>query len=468
MKRCVYCQGRVIPLVGRCLQCHRRQPSAHALQLERGEAPGGSSSNSGPQEAQPSNELHPQLPAESSRRRLSRRTVLKVTGVSGVALGVGVIGREIYLLAQIHTLLTYRGHTAQILAVAWSPDSRWIASTSGAEAQVWEALSGRLLHRFPDARGVESVAWSPDGAYLATGSNDGTASVWQVTTGHKVLIYRGHVQEQALATMAKAGLAEQAERTRMHPASGPPPGIESLAWSPDGTRLISSGFNGTTQVWEALTGKTLLRFGGVQDAYDDGAWSPDGQHVLMRTKRGIERHAATTGVLEFTFSIGFDGINGPASWSPDGRRLAALADTAVDLWDAASGRQVLSFGDQSEIVFSAAWSPDSRRVASAGQDLRVRVWNAATGQTEFIYRGHLNPFKLFFQGDLPPSTDEASQSPGSHRPASAASLLKSARALLPQDTGGSPQGILALAWAPNGRYIASGGSDATVQVWQPG
>lgn len=409
------------------------------------------------------------LPARQTPGYLSRRRLLKVAGIAGVALGVGVMGREVYLLAQNHPLVTYRGHDEQIEVVAWSPDSRWIASTSGAEAQVWEALSGRLLHRLPDERGVESVAWSPDGQYLATGSWDGTASVWQVATGHKVLTYRGHYQEQAVASIPKAGLLEWNEYARLRPSGGRASGISSLAWSPDSTRLISSGYNATTRVWEALTGKTLLRFGGEQGYCEEGAWSPDGQHLMMRTNSGIERRQATTRALEFTFSIGFDGVNGPAAWSPDGRWLATLSDISVDLWDAATGRQLLTYEGHNEYVFIVAWSSDSRRVASAGRTLDVRVWNAANRQTEYIYRGHMNPFQLFFQGGLLPGTADASQSLWSHHRASAASLLKSASALLPQDTGGgSPQGILALAWAPNGHYLASGGSDNTVQVWQPG
>jgi WD40 repeat protein len=467
MNRCVYCQGWVIPLARRCLQCHRRQPSKLVLQAEQGEPSERVLTNVGHEEAQ-LGEMSQPLPASAPQRRLSRRTTLMLAGAAGAALGVGAAGRLVYLLAQIHPLVTYRGHNAQILAVAWSPDSRWMASTSGDEVQVWEALSGRLIHRFPDEQGVESVAWSPDGQYLATGSFDGTASVWQVATGHKLLTYRGHRQGPAFASSPTAGLAERVAQTRLRPVSLPPSGIDTLAWSPDGTRLLSSGFKGTTHVWEALTGKTLLRFGSVFDHYEDGAWSPDGQHLLLNTKRGIERRLATTGALEFTFAINFEGVNGPASWSPDGRWLATLSITPVDLWDAATGRHILTYSGHSEEVFRVVWSPDSRRVASAGYDLDVRVWSASTGQTEYIYRGHMNPFQLFFQGAVLPGTADTSQARSSHNPASAASLLTGVSALLPQDSGGSPHGIRALAWTPNGRYIASGASDNTVQIWQPG
>lgn len=467
MRRCVYCQGQVIPLGGRCRQCHRRQPPAPLLQLEKGEGSTEVLTNSEQGEDLPG-EVRLPLPATPPRRRLSRRTMLKVAGVAGVGLGVGLAGREVYLLAQLHPLLTYRGHDAEIWNLAWSPDSRWIASTSGAEVQVWEALSGRLIHHFPDQQGSESVAWSPDGAYLASGSWDHTISVWQVATGQKVLTYRGHTQEQAFASVPHAALAEWAAHTRLLPSSLRPFGITSLAWSPDGTRLISSGGDDTTQVWEALTGKPLLRFGGIQDYYEAGAWSPDGQHLLIRTKRGIERHLATTGALEFTFSIGSDGVNGPSSWSPNGKWLATLSDTPVDLWDAATGQQVLTYEGHSASVLIVAWSPDSRYVASASADLDVRVWKAANGQTEYVYRGHMNPFQWFFQGGLVPGTTDANQSLWLHSTVSAESLRKIASVMLPHDSGALPVGIRALAWAPNGRYLASGGSDNTVQVWQPG
>lgn len=146
MNRCVYCQGRVIPLFRWCLQCHRRQP---ALQAEPNETSERVLTNVEQEEAQ-LGEVSQPLPANSPQRRLSRRTALKVAGAAGVVLGVGAAGRLASLLAQNHPLVTYRGHDAGIWALAWPSDSHWMASTSGDEAQVWEALSGRLMHRFPD------------------------------------------------------------------------------------------------------------------------------------------------------------------------------------------------------------------------------------------------------------------------------------------------------------------------------
>jgi WD40 repeat protein len=87
-------------------------------------------------------------------------------------------------------VLTYRGHSSWVNAVAWSPDGKLIASGSGNNfdrdsgdntVQVWNASDGSHMFTF---RGhsdrVLSVAWSPDGKRIASGSYDKTVQVWQI------------------------------------------------------------------------------------------------------------------------------------------------------------------------------------------------------------------------------------------------------------------------------------------------
>jgi len=67
---------------------------------------------------------------------------------------------------------------------------------------------------------VLSVAWSPDGRRIASGSWDTTIQVWNVSTGHSMLIYRGHTDI-----------------------------VLALAWSPDGTQIASASVD--VRVWQA-------------------------------------------------------------------------------------------------------------------------------------------------------------------------------------------------------------------------
>jgi eukaryotic-like serine/threonine-protein kinase len=76
-------------------------------------------------------------------------------------------------------MLTYKGHTGEVQALAWSPDSRYLASGSwDGTVQVWNATTGRRRLAFQShADDVASLAWSPDGERIASAA--GNVLVWQ-------------------------------------------------------------------------------------------------------------------------------------------------------------------------------------------------------------------------------------------------------------------------------------------------
>jgi hypothetical protein len=114
--------------------------------------------------------------------------------------------------------------------------------------------------------------------------------------------------------------------------------VKSVAWSPDGNRLLTGSTDGTARVWEAAGGRELLTLKG---------------------------HA---------------GIVYSAAWSPDGARLATASwDGTAKVWDAAGGRELLTLNGHTGAVFSVSWSPDGRRLATRGMD-GVGVWEAADAE----------------------------------------------------------------------------------------
>ncbi len=78
-------------------------------------------------------------------------------------------------------IYTYHGHSDAVLAVAWSPDGRRIASGSNDKTvQVWNAADGGNVYTYHGHfEYVYAVTWSPDGQRIASGSNDKTVQVWQ-------------------------------------------------------------------------------------------------------------------------------------------------------------------------------------------------------------------------------------------------------------------------------------------------
>jgi WD40 repeat protein len=469
MERCIFCQGELDLTTRRCRQCQRLQPGIFppATTSDRSEEPG--DFHSFPEQESAFSESPSLIPEEtrSARRHLSRRTlVLGLAGLVGMGLTGGILGRLIYVLDHQQAHYIYHGHVGEgeIDALAWSPDSQRIAS-GAFSLQIWDALSGSHVHIFPDRKGVDAAAWSSDGKYLASGFWDFTAAIWEVATEKRLLTYRGHLQQSVRASLSQPRLVGVHPKMSLYPATVDVPGVDELAWSRDSTRLFSSGGDGTAQVWEALTGKQLLKFGSQLDFYAGAAWSPDNTHLMMWTRRGIEIHDAISGGLLATYPIANDRVSGPLAYSPDGKYLATIDDQEIHLWDLATGRQILTYRGHSNIVSIVAWSPDSKRLASAGFDLTVQIWDAANGHTEYIYQGHMGLWQKFFSVQAPEGPSLASQTTlaASYLPEEP---LTKQIGLSPQDTVPRSH-ISALAWAPNGRYIASGGSDATVQVWQP-
>ena len=99
----------------------------------------------------------------------------------------GSVGYEEFILAEIspHHIATLEGHGGRGYAVkvSFSPDGETLAAGSGTKIQLWDVATKTNITTIatPDRR-ISSVSFSPDGETLAVGSDDGTVTLWDVTT----------------------------------------------------------------------------------------------------------------------------------------------------------------------------------------------------------------------------------------------------------------------------------------------
>jgi serine/threonine protein kinase len=288
---------------------------------------------------------------------------------------------------------------------------------------------------------VWALAWSPDGQRLASGSFDQSVHTWDVPSLGRIRVYRGH-----------SGL------------------VQVVRWSPDGRLIASGGSDKTVRVWDALSGQCLLTYRGHKRAVTCLDWSPDGQQIASGSEdHSVQVWEAASGNRLFTYRGHQDAVR-TLGWSPNGQRIAAGSDDrTVQVWDVASGILLINYVGHSDWVNALAWSPDGRYLASASKDRTVQVWEAASGRRLIVYSGHRQGV-----GALAWSPDGGRIASGSWDgtvqvwEATSGRLLSTCagQVVSPASSPEAEVVVAALAWSPNGRFIASAGSDMVVQVWQ--
>ncbi|WP_396230656.1 WD40 repeat domain-containing protein [Frankia sp. ACN1ag] len=212
--------------------------------------------------------------------------------------------------------------------------------------------------------------------------------------------------------------------------------VRAVAWSPDGTRLLTASRDSTARIWRLTdtaieVEHVLTARGGVEDA----RWSPDGTTFATAARdRVIRRYAAdgrsldaaerrphpsflravawhpvdprfalvaedtrlTINTAEATVAeLGTDKVLTAVAWSPGGDRLGLGAtDGTVIIVAATEGDDLTELhrlSGHADEICSVAWSADGRRILTASADRSAAVWDAETGARITVLIGHAGP-----------------------------------------------------------------------------
>jgi WD40 repeat protein/serine/threonine protein kinase len=199
-----------------------------------------------------------------------------------------------------------------------------------------------------------------------------------------------------------------------------------------------------------------LRGEGVVSA----VFSPDGERIVTgNTDKTSTVWDAATGKELLTLK-GHSNYITSVAFSPEGQRIVTGSeDHTAKVWDAASGKELLTLTGHSDRVNSVAFSPDGRRIVTGSGDNTAKVWEAAGGKELLTLEGHRTPIFC------------VAYSPDGQRVVTGAwdgkvKVWEAASGRELFTLTGHSSCVRSVAFSPHGRRIVTGSEDHTARVWE--
>lgn len=255
-----------------------------------------------------------------------------------------------------------KGHTAAVVSTCFSPDGKYILSSSYDKTIIlWDANSGIRIRTFKGHKGfLLKAVFSPDGKRIASASYDKTIRIWDIKTGKSLHEYTGHTDN-----------------------------VYSVAFSPDGRNLVSASEDKTIRIWDLKTSECIKILRGHQKMVECAIYSPDGKYIASSSEDAtIKIWDAKSGENLRTLTDHTAHVQS-IDYSPDGLKLvSASRDSTVKIWDAISGKCIQTLRGHSDVVQYARFNNDGHLIASGADDKDVRLWDVSTGACLDILKGH--------------------------------------------------------------------------------
>jgi WD40 repeat protein len=413
-----------------------------------------------------------QVPAPTPRAGLTRRGILNrafkiggavvavggIVGLCSAALNViphgGMHGSAAIYPPSPGTTqqqFVYRGHKGPITALSWSPDATMVASGSAdGTVQVWRSADGVWLYTlsgYTDA--VTSVTWASDrvNVIASAGNDDGTAQVWDALRDHRDLIFHGDGR------------------------------VLALDWKQKSPWIVSGGTDQDIYTWNATTGAKGASYRGHKGNVNTVMWlsragvSAPGLTAVIPAPSPTPTPPPTpmptsppTPTPTPTLSIDYS--NTIASGG---------ADSTVQIWDAVTGRHILTYrghyGAVNGLALVSSQYSSLVTMASASADGTVQIWSIAPQvgtegpMTRTMYRGHhghkVNAVVAFpgisnYYGALIASASDDETVQLWSENAGGAALMSYTAHRAP---------VKALALSPKDKRMVSGDADGQVHLW---
>lgn len=315
-------------------------------------------------------------------------------------------------LAASRVLEVLDEHGQPVEIAEFDPTGRPVALTAGRDgtARLWNVSSGKQLAVLDGhTTAIAAASFSADGRRVVTAADDYTARVWDGADGRELAVFTDPIRNTLLDAKVSpdgrlaASVAYVDGRVQIwESATGqivqtlPPQSMERAAFNPGGRLLLVAGsgalgtpYEGTPTIWEAATGRLVHSFpADRQPNFRDVAWSYDGRLAVTAGEGDQARiRDVTTGELVAVLEHAAP-VN-DIEFSPDGSMLATASDdTTAKLWRTRDGALLATLSGHSDPVTALAFAADRDLLATASADSTAMLWDPRTANSVGRLVGH--------------------------------------------------------------------------------
>jgi WD40 repeat protein len=367
----------------------------------------------------------------------------------------------------------------------WSPDGRQVLAVGMDGLRSWDAGTGKLIHRLPLRKPPMAIAWSRDCRWVATTGEDGApVYLWHLASGAVRTITAPAAASRLSFSPDGQLLAAACTNGEVHfwdmggaPVGGPlvlGGNAQWVAFHPSGERLVTTTSQAMQQ-WDARRRTPLQTLQALGKREPSGArYSADGKLLLVEFQfdHSVSVFEAETGRMDRNYDLPTEIYD--SHLSPDSRQFAAVLGTnQILVVERATGARLFTLLGSGKTILSVAYAPDGRTLLTTSADGDVRLFAVSDGAA-------LPPLPLPFQGPKLEYTHPGQEladgvrclafSPDGKRCFAGGwgctgLLLDAAAGSVQSELSGHQHVITAAAFTPDGKTILTGSADKTVRVW---
>ncbi|KAF8972030.1 hypothetical protein BDZ97DRAFT_2070665 [Flammula alnicola] len=236
-------------------------------------------------------------------------------------------------------------------------------------------------------------------------------------------------------------------------------GVNSVAFSQDGSQVVSGLDDKTVQIWNAMTGEVQAELKGHTHRVTSVAFSQDGSRVVSGSyDRTVRIWNVTTGEVQAELK-GHTASVMSVAFSQDGSRVVSGSyDRTVRIWNVTTGEVQAELKGHTASVMSVAFSQDGSRVVSGSDDKTVRIWNATTSEVQAELKGHMGVVR-----SVAFSQDGSRVVSGSYD--KTVRIWNATTGKVQAELKGHTGQVKSVAFSQDGSRVVSGSYDETVRIW---